>query len=152
VPEEVDAVGAAHESRAVHGVRPPLEDRLEQLRKLEGIVFEVGVLNRDHVSRCRLETRPERCTLSAIPHVEDETVDHARLLELREQLVAPVRRAVIDDDDLDREGKGANRPQHGLDRVPLVEGRHDHGKTHPIPRELLLRARVGPPGHYSLNP
>ena len=63
VPEIEHAVAVADEAAAEHDVGLVFDDRLDQLRVFAGIVFQVGVLNHDHVAARVREAGLERRAL-----------------------------------------------------------------------------------------
>ena len=76
VPEVEHAVRlAADEARAEHDVGLALEDRLHQPRVLARVVFEVGVLDDDHVAGRRGESRAQRGAFALILLMQDYPVD-----------------------------------------------------------------------------
>ena len=78
VPEKHHPVrAAAEEARAKDHVRVAVEDRPQQVRILPRIVFEVGVLDQDDVTRGRGEPGPQSRALALVPAVKKE--DHFRV-------------------------------------------------------------------------
>src|SRR5206468_4409153 len=71
VPEVEDAMRAALEPRAEHGVGASVGDGGEQGRELGGIVLEVGVLDHDHVARGLPDPRADGRPLRSEEHTSE---------------------------------------------------------------------------------
>jgi hypothetical protein len=128
VPEEEHAVRPAQKTAAVDDVGPAVQDGLEELRILPGIVFQVGVLDKDDIALGVRESRLQRPSLAGVLLVEENL--GLRRGEFRKDLARPVGRPVIDDDDLllQTDVDGLDPAEDFLDRVFLVEDGDDDGK------------------------
>ena len=61
--------------------------------------------------------------------MENQTVDGPGLRQVLENLPGTIRRAVVDDDQLDLQGHGPNSPDDLLHRLSLVVHGHDDGES-----------------------
>ena len=81
---------AAEEARPEHRVGPAAQDRLEQHREILRVVFQVGVLDHDHLTRGVLDARPQRRALPPVDRMVHDDLHQALGLEPVEDLGAAV--------------------------------------------------------------
>src|SRR6266850_5760147 len=128
VPEEKHPMRLSPESRPIHDVRFVLEDRFEQAWVFERVVFEVGVLHQDDVSRDSRKSGSQSRPLAAVLIVIQ---DHElRRAQAPENITGPVARSVVDDDDLLRDRDGADSFEDLPDGADLVVDGDDDRKPH----------------------
>src|SRR5438270_13863512 len=111
---------AAEEAGAEARVGSTVDNGLEQLAPVGGIVLEIGVLHDDHVARTHRERLANGGTLATVHWLEMEPVDATLLEQLLEELARAVRGKIVDDDDLLGHGLGVDLVENKLDRVALV--------------------------------
>ena len=89
----------AGEPAAVDDLGLALQDRLEQLGPVVGVVLEVGVLDEHEIARAA--SRPVR-TAAPLPRSRWVTTRTVESSQRRQDLLGAVGRPVVDDDDLER--------------------------------------------------
>jgi len=73
-------VGAvAGETGLLHNISRAIENGLQELRVVIGIVFQVGILNDDELPCCVQKTRPQGCTFALVSFV----IKHFEVLPLK---------------------------------------------------------------------
>src|SRR5437667_1313526 len=130
MPVIENAMAVADEPRAVDHVGPVLKDRLDQPRILGWIVFQVGVLNDHHVAGGVLEAGPQSGALALIVRLEEDADFVA--LQLAENLPRAVGAAIIDKDDLFRNGHFLHTANDLANPLPLVVDRDDDGELETV--------------------
>ena len=127
---------ARERSDAEHGVGLGGEQRLEQVREVLGVILEVGVEDRGEITTRVPKSRADRGALAAVAIVEQDR-HVVRPVARAEELAAPIGRAVVHHDQLDRRGKPrlhylVNRLLHGGDLViDRHQDRHCLGQPRP---------------------
>ena len=117
VPEVQHPVGlAAHEAGAEDHVGPAITDRRREARVLDGIVFEVRVLDQHDVTRGHRDPAAQGRALAPVDGMADQPVDERRQLALQQPHGA-VAGAVINDDYL---GHTIGRRTHQASSSPMV--------------------------------
>src|SRR5579864_1973714 len=137
VPEQ-HVLSLAGEAASVDNLGLATEHRVQELRPILRVIFEVCVLDEDQVTPRHRQPGPDPCTLALVDVVAEDA--HGRVLERGQDLVGAVGRAVVDDNDLEfhRETDLTHTPNDLGDGRALVEDGHDHRE------EAVLGARVGP--------
>ena len=98
VPEvENPAVITGDKARTVHYIGLALKNRLNQLRILLRVIFQVGVLDYDHVAGCLPETGTEGCTLSLVSLMKKDSYRIAG--HCPENLAGSIGGAIVNDND-----------------------------------------------------
>src|ERR1035441_1003648 len=118
MPEIMDALRAAQESRTVNHVSPAIQNGLKELAVILGVVLEVGVLNQHDVTAGRFKTAAQCGSLTAILGLKDKAdilQGEARvailhdgialacrlgLVEFLEQQTRAVGGSIVDDNNL----------------------------------------------------
>ena len=118
---------ASEEPRAVDDVRPSLADQLDELRELLRRVFEVRVLDDHEVAVDHLEAAAQGGALPHVPRLQQQR-EAELALQAAEDVARAVRRAVVDDDQLRPQRHRMHAADDLLDRLLLVERRHDDGQ------------------------
>ncbi|MEN3339457.1 MAG: hypothetical protein V7647_3133 [Acidobacteriota bacterium] len=114
------------ETRSVHDVARPVQDRSDERRELGRIELQVRILYGQHGASCPRESLPDGVSLAVVA----AGVNDGHEWQFRQRVedgAGAVARTVVNDDDLARSGK-VNRKQardHGRDRRLLVEDRND---------------------------
>src|SRR5579859_4213849 len=113
-----------------------LEDRGDESRPIPRVVLQVGVLDEDEVAAGRTDPGSHRRAFAPVDAVAHHP--YRRVLEGSQDLVGPIHRSVVDDDDfpVDRQIDPTHPPDDLPDGVSLVVDGHDH-------REQPVRARSG---------
>ena len=117
MPKEQYAVRLSRESGAVHHVRQPRFDRLQESGIVSRVIFEICVLDQDDLSSNLRESRPQRSALAAIVWVAHDA--HA-----------PIRDPLQCRDDFEEPGGVEDAGENGLDRLLLVVDRDHHREIH----------------------
>ncbi len=155
VPEEKRAlVAARHESRSKNGVRFLDEKHFHHFRQVLRVIFEVRVVDHHKICVDVGQSGPNRRALAAVLLVAHPNPRNLRIRLLRfkrsaksiESLRRPVRRSVVDHDNLDefQQRRIAEHPEPRQTRFHqklLVVNRNDNGKSsgRPPPRRAPLR-------------
>src|SRR5687768_13147571 len=102
---------AAYKAGAVHDVCPSIENRLKEFWILGRVVFQIGVLYKNHVTGGLLKASADCRTLSAILIVKNDS-HLGQSSELLQNRAGSICRAIVDDDDfkIERQIDGANTP------------------------------------------
>ena len=114
----------AEETRPEHDVGASGANELGELRVLLGRVLEIGVLNDHQIAGDGRKAAPQRRSLAAVARLAQQH-EPAFLLQPLQDLRRAVGRPVVDDDQLDPQLDGEHATNDLLDRVALVEHRHD---------------------------
>ena len=128
VPVHHHAPGIALEARAEDDVGVAVEDRLDELRILVGVVFEVGVLDDDDVAARLGDAAADGRPLPLVHRLEDVADLRPLLRERRDDVARAVGRAVVDDDDLLLDRHRPHPAQQLRHRRALVVAGDDDGK------------------------
>ncbi len=114
---------AARETRAIDHIGQPFFDRLEQRRIVRRIIFQVGILNQHDFAGHMAERGFERRALALIARLEknSDLIEWILrplilFLQARENLTAPILRAIVDENDLLRHRKRAHSAHDFLQR------------------------------------
>jgi hypothetical protein len=128
VPEEENAVRASQEAAAVDDVGAAIQDGLEELGILPGIVLQVGVLDENDIPPGLGKSGAQGPALAGVALVKEDL--DLRRGKLRKDFARPVSRSVIDDDDLllQPDIDSLDPAEDFLDGVFLVEDGDDDGK------------------------
>ena len=81
-----------------------------QTAKLSGVVFQICVLDHNHVARSRADTRPYGCSLAPIDRLVYQHVYPTLRPESLEDQPGIVGRGIVDGYKLDVERDGTDRP------------------------------------------
>jgi hypothetical protein len=124
---------AGQEARAVDHVGAILQEGPHEARVVPRVVLEVGVLDAEDVAGGRLQPRLDGRALAPVGGVDDhpDVVAGKRV----EQAAAGVGRAVVDEDQLRLQAKGAEidleeAVDHRRERPQFVVERDDHRQLH----------------------
>ena len=121
----------AGESRSVHDVRTPVENRLEQTRVVARVIFQIGVLNQHDIAGRALEALAQSGTLALVDRLEmhDDVLVRPSVLDLGIELERTVGRTVVHKDDLSIQTgiDGEHLREQLLERSDLVVDRNDDG-------------------------
>ena len=141
VPEVEHAAGGARESRPVDHVRLAFKDRREEPRVVAWIVLEVRVLDQHDVAG-RLGKAPAQSGALALVGLLVEDPDLVLLvhgpepprrdelgLQPAQVLPRPIRRAIVDDDDLLGDGDGLDAIEDLGEGETLVVDGDDDGQS-----------------------
>ena len=127
-------VSLAH-GAAPTGDVPTGVDRLDEARDVLGRVLQVTVHGDDDVAPCPHDPRVHGGVLAEVPLQPDGVDARIPVMEALERGKRPVRRAVVDEHDLERAAQPCqrqNRPSVELvDRLDLVEQRDDDRDLRP---------------------
>src|SRR6266478_4974650 len=126
MPKIKHPMAFADKSRAVDHVRSILDDRLNEPRILGRGVFQIGVLDDDHVSGGMSESLPEGRPFTAIMFVKENSNLIAR--HLAENFAGPIGAAVVDQNDFLGDGHLAHALDRFTDPLFLVINGNDHRK------------------------
>jgi hypothetical protein len=146
VPEVEHSPRRAGETRSVDDIAAAIENRLEELSVVVGIVLEVGVLDEDDIPRGDFDPVTYGGALPFIDSVDDQakgvasaglSFDHDLIASIAqpepgELLARAVGGAIVDDDELLIDGDLADTTDDLRDGVALVVGRHNDGELHDI--------------------
>src|SRR5882672_9013446 len=89
----------SEKARAVYYVGFAFDQWLEQHRILGGIVFQVGILHEHEIPDRIRKSKLQRCALSAVPRLK-KNADVVVAVEPGEHIASPIRRPIVDNDDL----------------------------------------------------
>ncbi len=135
-------MGSSKEPGAEDGLGFAGEYGMEEKGELEGVVFQVGVLDHRDVARGPAEVPFEEPLPFPCCLVEHESVDEALFLQTLQQVPGAVRRAVVNDDDLQLQRHLPHPAKQRLGCVDLIVRRDHHGEDHMLPGQI----RVGNTG------
>jgi len=123
-------IGGDHEVNQVFfdDVRVPVHDRLDELRILLGVVFEVGILDQHDLAARFGNAAADGGTLSLVDGLQDVADLGPLLCESGDDVARPVGGAVVDDYDLLLDRHFADAAQQFRNGRPLVVAGDDHGK------------------------
>src|SRR5207244_12341524 len=91
----------SQKTRAVYDVGFAFDQWLEQHGILGRIVFQVGILHEDEIPDRVLKSNLQRSALSAIPRLK-KYPDVVAAIEPGEHIASPIRRPIVNYDDLFR--------------------------------------------------
>src|SRR5450756_1257966 len=104
--------------------RQPLADELDELRVLLRRVFQVGILDHHQLAANLLEPAPERGALALVACLEHQ-LEPQFPLQTGQDLLRPILRPVVHDDQLGSNLDGEHAPDDLLHRLTLVVHGHD---------------------------
>src|SRR2546429_9783840 len=146
----------AQKSRAIHHIRAAFDDRLQQLRVIARIVFQVRVLHQHDISRYLRKTAPQSSSLTLVRRLKEKPqisqLDLVapilrgsggfaiRLLRSHvfEYLTRSVGRAIIDDDHFLAYSSVQHPPEDLIDRRFLVVNGNNNGNLRIVQRRGVV--------------
>src|SRR5271154_4737218 len=72
MPEVVHTLGATKKPGSINDVRSSIHNRLQQLWIIQGVIFEIGILNQHNVAGCFRKSASQSGTFSLIRSLEEE--------------------------------------------------------------------------------
>src|SRR5579864_5288047 len=128
------ALLARHVPRSEHRIRPPVEQRTQQLHIFVRIVFEIGVLHQAEIPRRMRDRRPHRRALPLIPLMLNQLDPRVALRQALQYSQRSVGRAIVHHDQLAlhvlRQRRGQHHRQAALGHSALVIHGDQDGKKH----------------------
>src|SRR5262245_13806538 len=137
VPEEQHAMRLPSEPRAVYHVGLAIQDGLEEPRVIGRVVLQVGVLHQHDIARHPFKSGAQSRPLALVPVLEQD--DHARAGLGPQNLPRPVRRPVIDHDDLFLRRLRQNPAEDFVDGARFVVDGNDDRKLHSANQATVRR-------------
>src|SRR5262245_40723652 len=140
-------MGSAMEAVAEDDIRVTIENRLEEGAIILRVVFEVGILDEDHLPRHMGDRRANGSALAEIPlmreHLDLLALTPSASDETLEELPSPVHRAIIHENQFHRhlDWSRAYPPDDLGNRGDLIVDWYDHRKLH---APSLLSAGLSP--------
>src|SRR3954471_15850814 len=125
MPKIEHAMAVARESAAEHDVSLVFNDRLQQSYKVGRVVFQVRILNHDHVTSAFSESASQCCSLALVSFVNDQANVRLATVPLQ-NMPGAISASIIDQNDLRTDAAAANPPDDLLDRARFVVNGHDH--------------------------
>ena len=140
-------MGAVGEkARAEDHVGDAVSQGLQQALQIQGVVFEIRILNGDEVTPGLCKARAQCGALAHVAGVADEVHLPVRVGQAFSNSAAVVARAIVDDDDLELQGGVLDREQTldaGCERPLLVVTGNDDAQRRPrFKSGSIQRSRV----------
>ena len=126
VPVEHHAARIPFEPRSEHHLGMSVEDRLDQLRILFRVVFEVGILDENDVPAGFLDAATDRGAFSLVDRLENVPDLRPLIRQRGDHVLRSIGRLVVDDDDLLVDRNFLDPAQQLRHRGPLVVAGDDH--------------------------
>ena len=131
MPKHDRPAGAAQEARTINNLSDPLLDRADQIGIFTRIIFQISVLNDEHITCGFVKPRLERCAFAAIFSAKNTPGKGLVLCtNLMKDLRGAIRGAVIDEYDLTRDLGGFDPFIDLFNRVFLVINRNNDADLH----------------------